>query len=98
MAWPALVPRHDTLHDAWVGVAAVGRQSVFLSADGMPAVRLTKQPPNLKQARTAAPPRTTAACLSTTAVRCNRSTVSINESNVGKTSSRACLLVYQTLG
>lgn len=59
IAWPALVPVHDTLRDAWVGVAAVGQQSVFLSTDGMPAVRLAKQPPNLKQARTAARPSDT---------------------------------------
>lgn len=49
VAWPAFVPVHDALRDAVAGIAAVGRQSVILHADGMPAIRTAKQPPALLQ-------------------------------------------------
>ena len=51
VGWPAFVPVHDALRDAVAGVAAVGRRSVLLHADGMPAIRAAKQPPALLQAR-----------------------------------------------
>ena len=51
VAWPAFVPVHDALRDAVAGIAAVGRRSVILHADGMPALRTPKQPPELLQVR-----------------------------------------------
>lgn len=51
MAWPAFVPVHDALRDAMAGVAVAGPASVFLQADGMPAIRAAKQPPELLQVR-----------------------------------------------
>ena len=49
VAWPAFVPVHDALRDAIAGVAVAGPTSVFLQADGMPAIRAAKQPPGLLQ-------------------------------------------------
>jgi acyl-homoserine lactone acylase PvdQ len=49
VAWPAFVPVHDALRDAMAGVAVAGPASVFLQADGMPAIRAAKQPPGLLQ-------------------------------------------------
>jgi hypothetical protein len=49
VAWPAFVPVHDALRDAMAGVAVAGLASVFLQADGMPAIRAAKQPPELLQ-------------------------------------------------
>jgi len=43
------VPVHDALRDAVAGVAAAGRASIFLNADGMPAIRFAKQPAELLQ-------------------------------------------------
>lgn len=33
--WPAFVPVHDALRDAYWGVAAVGRSSVFFNTDSI---------------------------------------------------------------